>query len=146
MSHSSDKPARQAGPEAAAPPAGQEETGRYLVYFAAERTLMSWIRSALGLMALGFVMDRFSLVLREMLLQAGGKAPYGTFPAWAGAAVVLLGALMALVAIVRYWRFERRYDRGNDDAGHGLRPAILFTAIIAAAGFVIALFLLSVGR
>ena len=44
----------------------QETVGRRLVYFAAERTLMSWIRAALGLMALGFVIDRFGLVLRQV--------------------------------------------------------------------------------
>ena len=36
-------------------------TGPRLVYFAAERTLLSWVRVALGLMAFGFVVDRFEL-------------------------------------------------------------------------------------
>jgi len=50
-----------------------QETGRRLVYFAAERTLMAWIRTALGLMALGFVIDRFGLVLRMTLPEAGPR-------------------------------------------------------------------------
>ena len=49
----------------------QDETGRQLVYFAAERTLMAWVRTALSLMALGFVIDRFGLVLRQVLPEAG---------------------------------------------------------------------------
>jgi putative membrane protein len=40
-----------------------ETIGRRLVYFAAERTLMAWVRAALGMMALGFLIDRFGLVL-----------------------------------------------------------------------------------
>lgn len=42
------------------------ELSRRLVYHAAERTLTSWIRTALSLMTLGFVVDRFDLVLRQV--------------------------------------------------------------------------------
>jgi len=36
------------------------------VYFAAERTLLAWIRSGLTVMALGFVVARFGLFLALM--------------------------------------------------------------------------------
>ena len=42
------------------------ELSRRLVYLAAERTLTSWIRAELLLMALGFVIFRFELVLDLM--------------------------------------------------------------------------------
>jgi uncharacterized membrane protein YidH (DUF202 family) len=45
-----------------------EETGRRLVYFAAERTLLTWIRIALTLMGLGFIIDRFSLILNQTVI------------------------------------------------------------------------------
>ena len=48
------------------------ELARRLVYFAAERTLTSWVRTALSLMALGFVIDRFGLILD--MLHAGPAA------------------------------------------------------------------------
>jgi uncharacterized membrane protein YidH (DUF202 family) len=51
--HRSDSDRREAGPV---------RTGQYLVYFAAERTLMAWIRAALAFVALGFVVNRFGLV------------------------------------------------------------------------------------
>ncbi|MBX9623444.1 MAG: DUF202 domain-containing protein, partial [Gemmataceae bacterium] len=34
------------------------------VFFAAERTLLAWVRTAIGLVGLGFVVARFGLFLR----------------------------------------------------------------------------------
>ena len=122
-----------------------EVTGQRLVYFAAERTLMAWIRAALGLMALGFVIDRFALVLRTTVLQAGGTWHRTAFSLWAGAALVVAGALMALVAAVRYARFALRYQReGDTEPGHGLGPALFFTVLVSLAGVMIAAFLMTV--
>ena len=50
--------------------ADTDTSAQRLVYFAAERTLMAWVRTALGLMALGFVTDRFGIVVRQTLPQA----------------------------------------------------------------------------
>ena len=36
------------------------------VFFAAERTLLAWVRTALGLVGLGFVVARFGLFLKLM--------------------------------------------------------------------------------
>ena len=120
-------------------------TGPYLVYFAAERTLLAWIRAALGLMALGFVIDRFGLVVRTMTPQVGTNIQPAAFSFLAGAGLVVVGALMAVVAAVRYMRFLRRYRRSGDtEPGYGLEPAIFFTAVVAVAGALIAGYLMTV--
>ena len=41
-----------------------ETSADRLVYFSAERTLLSWVRAGLGMMAVGFVVDRFTLTLK----------------------------------------------------------------------------------
>jgi putative membrane protein len=121
---------------------GPEVIGRRLVYFAAERTLMAWIRSSLGLMALGFVIDRFGLVFRQVLPQAGAHLLPRAFSFCMGAALVLLGTLMACVAAVRYYRFSRDYHReGGTEPRHGILVGVVFTAILAVLGFVIVIFL-----
>lgn len=120
----------------------RERMAKHLVYFAAERTLMAWLRSALGLMALGFVIDRFGLVLRQMLPQGSAALSSPSFSFWAGASLVVAGALMAAVGAIRYLRFAVRYHRSGDtEPGHGLVPAIFFIGLVAVAGVVIAGFL-----
>jgi hypothetical protein len=38
------------------------------IYFAAERTYLAWIRTGLGLMGFGFVVARFGLFLKELVI------------------------------------------------------------------------------
>lgn len=120
-----------------------ETSGRRLVYFAAERTLMAWIRSALGLMALGFVIDRFGLVFRQVLPEAGPQLYPKALSFWMGTVMVALGVLMALVAAVRYFRFARDYyRRGSTRPGQGIYAGVLFTVILVLIGLAIVGFLI----
>jgi putative membrane protein len=119
-----------------------ETTGRRLVYFAAERTLLAWVRSALGLMALGFVIDRFGLVLRHVIPGEGEQLHPTAFSFWAGTMLVIVGALMAFVAAGRYLRFSIAYHRdGDTDPRHGIGLGVLFTAVLGLFGLLIAAFL-----
>lgn len=120
--------------------------GPYLVYFAAERTLLAWIRAALGLMALGFVIDRFGLVVRTMTAAHADRVVQSpTMSFLAGAGLIALGALMAAVAAVRYRGFLRRYrESGDIDPGRGLEPAIAFTVAVGLAAALIAGYLMAV--
>jgi putative membrane protein len=45
------------------------------VFFAAERTLLAWLRTGLTVMALGFVIARFGLFLQLVALQAPAGRP-----------------------------------------------------------------------
>lgn len=122
--------------------ANRETMVRRLVYYAAERTLMSWIRAALGLMALGFVIDRFGLILRQALPEAGARYYPKLFSFWTGTALVVLGSLMAVVAAIRYWRFSVGYHRyGTTQPRHGVLVGVIFSLLLAAVGFVITIYL-----
>ena len=120
-----------------------ELSARRLVYFAAERTLMSWIRTALAAMALGFVLDRFDLFLRR---SPGGSVAAGHVAthAWLGAPLVIVGAAMAAIAAGRFAWFARGYARsGSTEPGHGLYVGALFAVVVAVAGAVLTLYLLT---
>jgi putative membrane protein len=72
------------------------------VFFAAERTLLAWLRSGLTVMALGFVVARFGLFLT--LLSAPSGSPSGSHHThWLssalGIALVVLGAGAILGAL-----------------------------------------------
>jgi len=116
-----------------------ETTGRRLIYFAAERTLMAWIRVALGLMALGFVIDRFDLVVRQMTSLDKVPLHPNFLSKWGGAILTLQGTAMAFTAAIRYLRFHIRYQRrGSTEPGSGLYPGVLFAVSVAFMGIVIA--------
>jgi len=120
----------------------QATIGRHLVYYAAERTLMSWIRTALGLMALGFVIDRFGLILRQSMPEAVVRFYPGLFSFWTGTVLVMLGTLMAMTAAVRYWRFSTTYNRTDSTyPRHGIFIGVLYTLILVVIGVTITIYL-----
>lgn len=113
------------------------ELSRRLVYLAAERTLTSWVRTALSLMALGFVIDRFGLILD--MLHAGPAAATESsamkLSTWAGSLIIGLGAVMALAAGARYLRFAIAYHReGRTAVHHGIYIGAIFSMVLALIG------------
>ena len=76
------------------------------VFFAAERTLLAWVRTGLTIIALGFVVARFGLFLS--LLAA--TAPDHTEHAWSGlvgVALVFVGSLAIFGALHNHRRYVR---------------------------------------
>jgi putative membrane protein len=117
------------------------ELSRRLVYLAAERTLTSWLRTALSLIALGFVIDRFDLVL-EMLHKGPADAGSRTMSVWAGSLLIGLGAAMALAAGTRYLRFAIAYHReGRTGVRHGIYLGAIFSFVLALIGIALVVLL-----
>jgi putative membrane protein len=116
--------------------------GRQLVYFAAERTLMAWLRVSLGLMALGFVIDRFGLFLRKAMPQIGPEIYSKNFSFWAGTVLVGSGSLMAAVAAVRYLRIFLDYQKdGRINPRSGILLAVISALTMVIFGIIISVFL-----
>ena len=80
------------------------------VFFAAERTLLAWIRTGITIVALGFVVARFGLFL-ELLHAAARPGSPAPHPSWQsnalGVALVLLGSLAMLAALRNHSAFVR---------------------------------------
>ena len=95
--------------------------------------------TALSLMALGFVLDRFDLVLRQLLQTSARHASSSRLLwQWGGAIVIGLGALMALAAGAWYLRFALCY-RHEVGAGraHSLIAGALFSLVLGVGGVVL---------
>ncbi len=100
-------------------------------HLANERTLLAWQRTALGVVAIGFLVDRFAL-------EDGGSVATGSI---IGIAIVVLGAAVSIVGAYRFVRTEREIDTGT------YRPAILahlaLTVAIVVGALALVLFLYS---
>jgi len=122
------------------------ELSRKLVVLAAERTLSAWIRTALSLMALGFVIDRFGLILHRMPSSPGSMPLYPRMlSTWSGSALVGMGVLMALAAGIRYLHFALAFRRDRSTAlGPSLHIGALFALGLAVFGIVLIVLLVAV--
>lgn len=112
------------------------ELSRRLVYLAAERTLTSWIRTALSLMALGFVIDRFGLILHML---PANQLHTGIYPrvlsTWGGSILIGMGVIMALVSGARFARFAWAFHhRDSTRVRHGIYLGAAFAALLAVFG------------
>ncbi|MGH8506348.1 MAG: YidH family protein [Stenotrophobium sp.] len=81
------------------------------VFFAAERTLLAWVRSGLTVMALGFVVARFGLFLgivsASLHLARDGIAGSHRPSEVIGIALVVLGACAIAVALQNHRAYIR---------------------------------------
>src|ERR1700676_4458494 len=84
------------------------------VYFAAERTLLAWVRTGLAMMGFGFVVARFGLFLRE-LAAVSDVAPRqrSGLSLWVGTTLVIFGVAVNVGAAVKHWYTVRRLERGQ---------------------------------
>ena len=68
--------------------------------------MLAWLRTGIAIMAFGFVVARFGLLLRLLHAQAGSVASQGLSP-YLGEALVGLGVLATAGGAVQYQRFCR---------------------------------------
>lgn len=71
------------------------------VLFAAERTLLAWQRTAIALMGMGFVVERFGLFLRMVTQQPLTQAQQAS-SLWLGVALLLFGAVAAILSALQF--------------------------------------------
>lgn len=116
------------------------------VFFAAERTLMAWVRTALALMAFGFAIERFALFV-AMLGGAQGTVGAPPMPArglsfWTGVALIALGAGAVLVATHQYRRVLSQLRPVEIPEGYHLwlAPAVAVGVALTGCALVLHLF------
>ncbi|MGI8508144.1 MAG: YidH family protein [Gemmatimonadaceae bacterium] len=110
------------------------------VYFAAERTMLAWLRTGISVMAFGFVVARFGLFLRVLQAQ-GGPVQSSGFSPYLGAALVALGVLATGAGAVQFHRFYRTRSPAERPAGSSPRVvlALSWAVVLIGAALVVVL-------
>lgn len=111
------------------------------VQMAAERTVLAWIRTGLALMAFGFVIARFALVLQSLGLKT---SPFLIVKATViGVLLVCLGVVTTAAAPNHYRRYFRRIDAS--DNRFAASSIVIFVAYgVAMIGVALAVYLMFV--
>ena len=127
--------------------AGQEKPTRVSnrrVHMANERTFLAWIRTSLGIMAFGFVVEKFALFVRQIsyyiehtgMTGAIKPPPSSAYSSALGIFLVGLGALIGFLAFIRYKKVERQID---EDTYH---PSMILNSMLTVSVLAIGIFLI----
>lgn len=115
------------------------------IHMANERTFLAWIRTSIGIMAFGFVVEKFALFIKQVSYFLGKTSDYKStigqahagpgYSSIFGIFLVGLGALMGVLAFIRYKNVEKQID---EDTYH---PSVILDILLAISILVIGIFL-----
>lgn len=114
------------------------------VFFAAERTLLAWLRTGLAIIAIGFVVARFGLFVRLLAAQPAAQtsAHTGRWSEMLGVVFVLLGSLAIAAAAWQHGRFIATLTASDLPAAYSRRLAVVLSSGVALLGLALAAYLL----
>jgi putative membrane protein len=113
------------------------------VHMANERTFLAWIRTSIGIMAFGFVVEKFALFIKQMSSILGeanivkALPPSHGYSAMVGIFLVGLGTLMSLLAFIRYKTIEKQIEEDTYQLTSAL-DLLLALSVLAVGIFLVA--------
>jgi putative membrane protein len=117
---------------------------RYNDHAANERTFLAWVRTAIAVMAFGFLIERFDLFLKFAAPQLVERqlAPHGeSFANWAGLAFIVIGVVTVVIAGLRFVKTAKEIETEDEVASPGERFDLALAAMIGLLGASLALYL-----
>jgi len=86
-------------------------------HMANERTFLAWCRTGISLIAFGFVIERFDILIREMRIVAVNpqNAVHARSTGFMGVTAFALGAFIVFLAGWRFFYIRRHINRGETD-------------------------------
>ena len=111
------------------------------IYFAAERTLLAWLRTGLALMGFGFVVARFGLFLREMALVTGDQVSASGPSRWCGMGLLILGVFVTGAAFAEHVVTVRRLRSGEPFVGQASWLGGMLAALLVVVGTLMTVYL-----
>lgn len=107
-----------------------------------ERTFLAWIRTSIGIMAFGFVVEKFALFVKQISYLLGKEVapPPRGYSSFFGIFLVALGAVMGVLSFIRYKKVEKQID--EDTYQPSLILDILLTISVLAIGIFLIIYLI----
>jgi putative membrane protein len=110
---------------------------RFSDHAANERTFLAWVRTAIAIMAFGFLLERFDIFLAYAIRGIGKTIPglHVRASEWLGLLLLLFGALIVLFATIRFNKNRKLIAAdevrtyGNTRLEHAMAPALIAMAI-----------------
>lgn len=115
------------------------------VYLALERTLLAWVRTGLAMMGFGFVVARFGLFLRSLVVGQEASGEQGGLSLWFGTALILMGVVVHLLAGWQHTKAVGRLQRGEILQPMRFSTGVILSALLALLGLAMATYLVVVG-
>lgn len=115
------------------------------VYFAAERTLLAWLRTAIAIIGLGFLVARFGLFIALMRHQ---DAP-PRLVSWStliGTGFVLAGTLLMAAAAYQHVRFSGSLTIDQRPRHYSMRFSVCVAVLVSVLGLFLAIYVLLNGH
>jgi putative membrane protein len=117
---------------------------RYSDHAANERTFLAWVRTAIAVMAFGFVIERFDLFLQVAAPQIAQRqlAAHGqAFANAAGLAFIAIGVVMIVIAGIRFFRTTKDIETEDVVPSPGERFDLALAGLIGLLGISLFLYL-----
>ncbi len=114
-----------------------------------ERTFLAWVRTAIAVMAFGFLVERFNLFLRIAAAELGVRAGAGAvlpvagqgFGHAVGLVVIGLGTGMIVLAAARFVRLSRAIDSVEIRSAGGLKTDLALALVLVVLSLALAVYL-----
>lgn len=115
------------------------ETIKVRDHLANERTFLAWSRTSLGIMAFGFVVEKFSLFIRKMAsllhdpnLSHAHSIPEGSSSIF-GIVLIAIGATMCALAFWKFKQVQRQIIEYTYQPSSTLNVILTFLIILTGA-------------
>ena len=109
---------------------------RYSDHAANERTFLAWVRTAIAIMAFGFLVEKFDLFLSmagsplARRISPGGQIVGNV----AGLLLILLGGATMVLATIRFRKTARDIDSPDVRPGNGARMDVALASLLVLLG------------
>lgn len=102
-----------------------------------ERTFLAWVRTAIAVIAFGFLVEKFDLFLQIAAPSLAGRTlsvPGQRFGEAVGLALIVLGTAMIAIAAFRFLANARAIDRAETRPSAGSRADLALAVLMVLLG------------